>query len=462
MAAGRSTLSLPNLTNWLLAAVMLLAVLPLVLYVAFGELAGAVPLGTWLSTPIHPRAMGDSWKPIAAALKYVATHADASGLYQETYFRSSAQFIYSPLSLVFFQVVAFFGVNWASPKWMNAFSWIFIPAIGVCLFFLLRGIQDFVRMVQLFSPYDRTRQLILDLAFAMVSVLAFYPIMRGFALGQIQTWMTLALILSFTLFIFDKKVSCGILLALVAIIKPHLLVIAIWAALRREWRVLAGFIVTGTIIGVASLLIFGWTVHFEYLDLLGYLSKRGEAFHFSHSIESMLLRYMHNGNNLVWDGTHTQVVYMPWLHWTATACSLVILAAAIFSPRPSGKTESILDYAIVIASTTLASPVAYEHHFGVFLGVFLCAVVIWFAYAREQRWIGGLIALSYFLFANLITHVDKYADTGWNFVQSYLLWSSVLLLALLYRLKALTRSAANAETTIEGGAAEKLRGASTA
>ena len=82
------------------------------------------------------------------------------------------------------------------------------------------------------------------------------------------------------------------------------------------------------------------------------------------------------------------------------------------------------------ASVTIASPIAWEHHFAVFLPVYVVA------YAALAQSLGKLILLaaSYLLVATYIAAAQLLAPTFLNVLQSYMLFGSLILLALLHAL----------------------------
>ena len=451
----RIKLTQVELTARLILAVVVLAIIPLAIWVYFGASDVASGLLAWLAAPFVPSEVDDSWMPISHALHYLDTHPAATGLYQETYFQSDSQFIYSVPSLIIFKVARALGVNWDSPSSLNLLSWFFVPAIIFAEAFMLRALSTSLGLRSRGAP--SYFEFALDLIFAALAVLFFYPIMRALSLGQIQTWLTFALILSIFLWFQERKTAAGILLGLVSVVKPHIGIVAVWGLLRREWHFALGMIGTGATLGLASVLIFGWQVHSEYLQLLIFLSTRGESFHYSHSVESMLLRLTHNGNNLDWDGSHTQVQYVPWIHYTAMTSSLLILGSALFSRKARTKHCALIDYCIILLAAVVASPVAYEHHYGVLSMIFLCAAVLWCGYAPAWRVTGISLAVSYALCANLIPATDRLANSHWNVLQSYLLWAALLTLVLLHRLKSVVRDAESSPFEAHRGA-EALSG----
>ena len=86
-------------------------------------------------------------------------------------------------------------------------------------------------------------------------------------------------------------------------------------------------------------------------------------------------------------------------------------------------------------SATLASPVAWTHHYAVLLPVFAAAVPATWAARRlgAARFI--LLAVSYLLIANNYRALNRLAETPFNLLQSYVLFGGLLLLFHLYRLR---------------------------
>jgi hypothetical protein len=86
-------------------------------------------------------------------------------------------------------------------------------------------------------------------------------------------------------------------------------------------------------------------------------------------------------------------------------------------------------------SATLASPVAWTHHYAVLLPVFAAAApATWTARSLgAARFV--LLAVSYLLIANNFRALNRLAETPFNFLQSYVLFGGLLLLFHLYRLR---------------------------
>jgi len=414
----------------LLRLELLCLLVPAAVISAIGLASGFDTLISWLTAT----GGADSWKPINHALAYVDTHASGSGLYQETYFRAKDQFIYAPQGLALLQLVrdiAPFDI-WAAGR-ANIVSW---PSLPIMILIAA------TMMFRLLPASGRNaRNLLLILACASASVFFFYPITKGYELGQIQNWLTALLAASLLLYMSSRMFWAGFLIGLTALIKPHVAAVLLWALLRRNWQFAAGLLCPIIFASLLSVTLYGWAIHFEYLDLLSYLSSRGESYYASHSFESALYRMLHNGNNLVWDGRHLSVTYVPWVHSLASLLSAGTLLLASLPARGSGKDFRFLDYSLILCALVIASPVAYDHHFGIVALVAPGAALIFMGRAGTDgpRWLPLLGGISYALIGGLFVVTDRLADTDFNILQSYRLFGIVPGLCCLCALRAQCR-----------------------
>jgi alpha-1,2-mannosyltransferase len=372
----------------------------------------------------------DSWRPINDALHFVRSgHAD--GLYQETYFKSAFQFIYTPQSLALFDILDRIGwVDWSSWPTLNAISWRVIMTLALLTGWVYRETRRAIFPV----PTERanSRDLPSYLLLGAITTFLSFPILKGYGLGQIQTWLTLLLVMSFWAYLTGRAALSGVLLGLVTVVKPHFGLVLIWAVVRREYRLAAGIILTIAALSATSLALYGWPVHREYLDLMSFLSKRGESYFANHAFNGLLNRMFFLGNNLEWDGTHTELRYNPWVHAASVAWSIALILPCLLL-RGEGGTQRLLDFSIVLVTAVLASPVAYEHHYGFMLPIFWLVFTTIQAHERPG-WV-PMVALvfAYALCTKFIPFTELLASTRLNFLQSYMLFGGIVLLFLLYR-----------------------------
>lgn len=409
--------------------VLLTCVLPTVFAAALGVDGELRFIGYWW----HGANGADSWTPIQHALAYVQEH-DPWGLYQETYFHSSAQFIYSPVSLLLYRLTDFPPLlDWSSTASLNRFCWwVTIASCGLLTIVMAEALR---RLTPDGQPLGRV-DLVRISCLAGVAMLFFYPAMRAYNLGQIQTIINFLVTLSLLAWICDLEFSSGAFLALVCIIKPPIAFMFVWALFRRKVRFACGLALVLAVFTIVSMAIYGLPVHEEYVDLMAFLSRRGESYFANHAINGLLNRMFFLGNNLEWDGTHTSLPYNRWIHLATVVSSLALMIPAIIPVRSyRDPLSATLDFGIGLVTFTLASPVAYDIHFGFVLPLF------WIVLIALQR-LGGnriglylMLAIAYACCALYWSPTKIFADTYLNFLQSNMLFGSLLLLFAMYKLR---------------------------
>ena len=101
----------------------------------------------------------------------------------------------------------------------------------------------------------------------------------------------------------------------------------------------------------------------------------------------------------------------------------------------------------MIVSATIASPIAWTHHYAVLLPLFALVLPGLLAIehgAHARRALLVLLAASFLLIANTWRAVNQLAETPFNFLQSYVLFGGLVFLGILYRLRALQAARAAA------------------
>ena len=228
-----------------------------------------------------------------------------------------------------------------------------------------------------------------------------------------------------------RKGLAGVVIGFICVIKPQLSLLLLWGSLRRQWRFAAGLAITVGIFFILSLWQFGLPDHLNYLSALSFIAKTGECFYANQSANGLLNRMFFTGSNLVWDEIF--VSYNVWVHIGTVISSLLILGMAFFW-RVGDQRCGLSDLLIAVLSFTIASPVAWEHHYGVMLPMFAVALPATLSLGLAPRGVIWL-AVSFFISSNYFQFTDLFAGTHWNFLQSYLLFGAVLLLLHLYYLR---------------------------
>lgn len=383
----------------------------------------------------------DSWMPMSKAFDYLQS-VPQNTLYQEIFFTQRVKFQYPPSSLLvysglqevkqfFSEIVKYFqpnGISWTD--FFQALSWIFVL---VTVFMAIKIFNLSLERNSEPSLNSSSKVDILTRNILLVCLsLTFYPVIKAYTLGQIQTWLNCMFAIVILLWMQDKKQISGILTGIMCLIKPQYAIILLWGIVRKQWSFVLSFVfiaLTGLLI---SIFLFGIENHIEYVKVLKLISQHGEAYYSNQSVNGLLHRLLFNGNNLQFeDGYFPPFNLLVYLGTVIS--SAVLIGVAIFLPRKTTQKESTIDFCIIGITSTMASPVAWEHHYGILLPIYAFLV----PYLLKKQIFGKMtipyLCLSYILCSNnfsinkAIAHIPLL-----NIFQSYLFAGSLMVLGSLY------------------------------
>jgi len=264
-----------------------------------------------------------------------------------------------------------------------------------------------------------------------VATLTFYPVVKGFALGQIQTWINLLLGLVLWLWMAGRERTAGALAASAALLKPHYGLLLLWGVTRRRWAFCIAFAVVGLASLAVSLWTFGLRNHVDYLWMLSYAGSRGESYAANNAVNGFLHRLVFNGDNLMWHEDRYPPLHPLVAGGTALVSAALVIMCLVWRRRGAGAGGST-DVMIAILTCVMASPVAWEHHYGILLPIYAgIAPVAFRASPAALVW----LAVSYVLASTYLGVTRLAANTYVNFVQSSLLVGATIVLVALYRLR---------------------------
>ncbi len=270
----------------------------------------------------------------------------------------------------------------------------------------------------------------------------FYPVMKAHALGQIQVFLNALTAFSVLAMASGRRAACGFLTGMCCLIKPQLGVVLIWSALRRDWRLFGGFLAATVPMGLISLAVFGWQNHLRYLDVIRHIAKLGESFWPNQSVNGLLNRMLENGDAVNFS-LFSFAPHHPLVHAATLASSLLILVLAMVRKNRTLNPE--LDLAVIVAAATMASPVAWEHHYGAFLPLFAVALPACLAQGKNAALTGMMLAVSYLLIAVAVLAPEimfNPPSRGW--MASHLFFGAVMFYGLLLYLRARPASTTHA------------------
>jgi hypothetical protein len=379
----------------------------------------------FMATPVHSGE--DSWRPMATALDYLASPHERT-LYAEIFFRQKNKFQYPPTSLLFLEPL-----RWLPfPKLVKAANFISWVAVIASALFLALILKKGLARAPAAVRSTRSGPAILGMA-ALAFTLTFYPLVKSFEVGQIQTWLYLLFVLALWSWLSQKKFLAGVFIGLICLIKPQLGLFALWGLFRREDRFTMGIASSAGTIGVLSLFLFGWANHLDYLRALSFMTKHGESYYTNQSVNGLINRLLFNGTNLH-GNPHAFAPYNTWVYALTLASTASLIAAALFWRRGRTRAVPTEDFLIAAVAFTVASPIAWEHHYSILLPIFAAALPGAFASGKKRRALSTL-AVAFVLTANIFPVVNSLANTRFNFLQSHLFFGALTLFLLLYKLR---------------------------
>lgn len=380
-------------------------------------------LGETYGLLLRLRQEGDSWGPMLQAFEYVEREVQPKNLYEKIFFTRHVKFQYPPTALLPLWLLS---KTLPADRWEQALS-------AASLAFLAASIAASAWLLNA-SLARRGEGGPAAWLLGIGLALAFYPLVKAYSLGQVQTWVNGLYALALACWVTSRERAAGALVGLMCLIKPHYVVFALWGVLRKRRDFVVSLLAVGALGLAASLALFGVANHLEYLDVVAFLSRRGEAYFPNQSLNGLLNRALHNGNNLHWMGA-SFAPYHPLVFWCTSVSALVLLLAALQARGVRSRGDGA-DFSMLALSVTLASPIAWEHHYGILPPIYAATLGGFAAAPVLGPSTLGWLALSYGLTSNYIGMTNLLADTRWNPLQSYLYFGALLLLFALHALRA--------------------------
>jgi alpha-1,2-mannosyltransferase len=370
-----------------------------------------------LGTFWHVRQGTDSWLPMLGSLAYFHAHPQVP-IYSVKLYDT---LIYSLVSLLPLALLEKFGLNGNTMlRFLAWSSWLAVWAMGIVSALLAK---------KLLSRREASLSLA-SVSAIFLGALFFYPLIKGVNLGQAQTFLSLLFGMLIYLWSTGRERSSGVVVAALAMVKPQFVLMLIWMAVRRRWSAFwSGILFAAIMFGIA-VAVFGLHNNLDYIPVLASLSHKAQSHYANQSLFGTLNRMVFNGENLDYH-PYVYSPYVPWIYYTTVLSSLALFALALFYPWGSFK-GSTADLAVIGITSVAASPMAWEHHYGIVFPIFAW---IWFSYGCWQNRRPWLLGLSYFLCSTYLTPTKLLASIPvLNILQSYLYFGALLLAFLLYRL----------------------------
>ncbi|KAA0576933.1 UbiA family prenyltransferase [Azospirillum sp. B21] len=368
----------------------------------------------------------DSWDPMIAALNWLHDRP-GENVYEGVFFQQRIKFQYPVTSLLPLEAMQAAGILTLAAFSRINLMFVLATAAGMAILMLemaawlrLPGVRD-----------DRLTQVLLG-GFGFAATLCFYPVLKAFSLGQVQVWLNAAFVFACIALLRDRRALCGALLGASTLMKPQMSLFLAWAVLRGDWRMAAGWAAV-VVPGVAvATLLYGFAPMIDYLDVLLFIGRHGESYHVNQTVNGLVNRLLHNGNNLDWSA-EAFAPYHPVVHIATQLSGIAFFAFGLLWRRRDRGTDRIAAFAVAGVCFTTGSPVAWVHHYGILLPAFALAFLILLEPGvRRPAGAFVLLATAYFLAGNLLFWpVNALAATPLNILQSYLFFATLMLLGLV-------------------------------
>jgi hypothetical protein len=417
-------------------------VLTVVVLMARGETprqaVDATALG-FSSELLHESRHADSWDPMLLA--YESSNQTPNGNPYTIFFRDRVKFQYPPSSLLvldLFPQELLQLIPSASPLQRTSAE-PFRAVVGRAS--QMAAIATIMMSLIVFEIGVRRHGLVQEpprvnvvrVLFAMLLGATFYPLLKGHSIGQIQVFLNALVSCALLSQLFGRQVWTGACIGLCCLIKPQFALVLLWAALRRNWGLVGGMAAVLCVGMALSIARFGWPAHLEYITVLQAISRVGEAYWPNQSLNGVLNRFLYNGDPIAWE----YFAYAPFnglVHFATVLSSLLLVGLALLSPRNNAHTPSyqLVDLTIVLLVATMASPVAWEHHYGILLPVLAVAAPLLMAHMPLGHLTGPLLLTAFLGGANIVLRPELLFVNRWlGLAASHLFASGLILVGLL-------------------------------
>jgi Glycosyltransferase family 87 len=369
----------------------------------------------------------DSWLPMSRALD-VLYGSSPSGVYQTLFFSGHVKFQYPPSGLLSIDLLRHIGI--ATSAQYNAIN------LGLLI---VTGLVFAVFAVQTLGAFRCFGLRIPVGPIAFLVAVRFYPNLLAFQFGQMQILLGLCFLLASLALLHERRIMAGLLIAAAATVKPQFILLGVLALWQRDWRFVAGF---GVLLAAALLLsigLYGWDVQLEYLKVLGFLSQHGEYHHLNQSINGILNRFLYDGPSVDQDPENPIPnsgfpPYMPAVYFPSLVSSLIMIAIPFtFRMKANDRMATLLGFCTASLLFTMASPIAWVHHYNVALPAYVVALKAILSRGQDGWAWGAIIALgiSFVLIAFAITPAFGPTIPSLNIVQSHVFIGAGILVCVL-------------------------------
>jgi hypothetical protein len=376
----------------------------------------------------------DSWRPMKLALDYWHDSQGQGLIYSDLLIQRRIKFQYPPSTLVISEFVDTNNIGVLEFTTATTFIFLFVMIAGIIGLSLYSYKQ--YKAPELSVLEKIAASILLTLLF-----FTFYPAVKAGTLGQIQFWLNAIFAVAILCYITGYEIAAGILLGFMASIKPQYALFVLWGLFRGNKKLAIAMIVTG-LLGIGlGIREFGLATFLDYVRGLSFLSQHGESYLSNQSFNGLAgrffsVRYPDVFNNTKWRGYY----FPPFNFWVFTftqVTSIAILVTALLKGKRQSLEARTADFCLMGLSATMASPIAWEHHYGILFPIFVClGFILWFGESPlKTKWAKIAFVACYLVAANIFPFANLLAESYLNVLQSYLFFAACGVFGLLVLIK---------------------------
>lgn len=383
---------------------------------------------------VEHEATADSWRPMLQALD---ARDRGEPVYETVFFADHVKFQY-PLTTLFLPMA----MRSPSRTGNTLIKALNRASLAASLVFVACTAALFVLTWFGARPDWRAWPIWIGLGTVVAGSVLFHPALMSYVLGQIQSFVNAALAAMLLAWRLNKRVAAGVALGIACLIKPHFALLVVWGLLRRAWSFAASAAVVIAIGGASALAVFGVRDNLDYARVVSYMAARGEAIAANQSVNGLLNRLVQPPEAREWD-FHSFPPPHPVVRAGTLVAALVLVGAALILPPVLGFGGTALDMAIAGLSVTMASPIAWDHHYGILLPALVLAAGLALPLPAARRWWFLVLGIAFALGGSLWEPLAFVEDPPANIVQSYVLAAGAAALFVMYRLGPVAARAAH-------------------
>jgi len=381
----------------------------------------------------------DSWRPMKLAYDHWTESQGQSLLYTDLLLPVKVKFLYPPTALLITQFIEENNIDLLAFSTAATIIFLFLMVAGV----VATGLYSYkeYKAPQLSAKEQTAVGIVLTLL-----LFTFYPVVKAGTLGQMQVWLNAFFAISILCYITGHDVLAGIMLGLMASIKPHYALFILWGLLRGNTRLVIAITATGMLGVLLGMHEFGFAMYLDYLRGLSFVTQHGESYYTNQSFNALAgrlfsVRYPEIFNNLRWNG-YRYPPYNVWIFSFTQITSIATLVISLIKTKSQSRESELADFLLMGLGATLASPIAWEHHYGILFPVFVCTwLILWFGNTPlKNTWIKSTFVVLYLIAANVFPFAKFVAGSYFNILQSYLLIAASGMFVILWLIKHLPNS----------------------